>query len=53
MLGRSRKNISMYSAGAIYEYFFFLPIIDYCDTVWNSCGRVNTDRIEKLQRRAS
>ena len=32
---------------------FFLPIIDYCDTVWNCSGKVNSDNIEKLHRRAA
>ena len=49
MLGRTRKNISMHTASTIYKSFI-LPIVDYCDAVWNCCGAVNTDMIEKLQR---
>ena len=52
MLGRIRKNISMHTASTIYKSFT-LPILDYCDAVWNCCGRVNTDKLEKLQRRAA
>ena len=32
---------------------FILPVIDYCDTVWNCCGKVNSDNLEKLHRRAA
>ena len=52
MLGRTRKNISMASANQIYKSFI-VPILDYCDAVWNCCGIVNSDRVEKLQRRAA
>ena len=52
MLGRIRKNINKYTAGTVYTSFV-LPILDNCDTVWSSCGSVNTDKLEKLQRRAA
>ena len=52
MLGRIRKNINMYTAGTVYTSFVLL-ILDYCDTVWSCCGSVNTDKLEKLQRRAA
>ena len=52
MLGRIRKNINMYTAGTVYTSFV-LPILDYCETVWSCCGSVNTDKLEKLQRRAA
>ena len=52
MLGRIRKNINMYTAGTVYTSFV-LPILDYCDTVWSCCGSVNTNKLEKLQRRAA
>ena len=42
----------MYKAGTVYTSFV-LPILDYCDTVWSCCGSVNTDKLEKLQRRAA
>ena len=41
----------MHTASIIYKALI-LPVIDYCDTVWNCCGRTNTDKIKKLQRRA-
>ena len=52
MLGRIRKNINMYTAGTVYTSFV-LPTLDYCDTVWSCCGSVNTDKLEKLQRRTA
>ena len=52
MLGRIKKNINMYTAGTVYTSFV-LPILDYCDTVWSCCGSVNTDKLEKYQRRAA
>ena len=52
MLGRIRKNINMYTAGTVYT-LVVLPVLDYCDTVWSCCGCVNTDKLEKLQRRAA
>lgn len=52
ILGRTRRSISMYTATMIYKSFI-PPVIDYCDTVWNCCGRTNADNIEKLQRRAA
>ena len=52
ILGRTRGSISMHTAGIIYRSFI-LPVLDYCDTVWNCYGRINADNIEKLQRRAA
>ena len=52
ILGSTRRSISMHTAGIIYKSFI-LPVLDYCDTVWNCCGRTNADNIEKLQRRAA
>lgn len=46
------SSISMHTAGIIHRSFI-LPVFDYCDTVWNCCGRTNADSIEKLQRRAA
>ena len=42
----------MYTAGTVYKSFV-LPILDCCDTVWSCCGSFNTDKLEKLQRRAA
>ena len=52
MLNRIRKDVNMNTANIIYKSFI-LPIAEYCDTVWNSCGKVNTNLVEKLQRRAA
>ena len=52
ILGRTRKNLSIETANKVYKTFI-LPIIDYCDTVWNCCGAVNSNKIEKLQRRTA
>ena len=30
-----------------------LPVLDYCDIVFNECGQGNQDELELLQRRAS
>ena len=30
-----------------------LPFLDYCDVVCHECGRGNSDKIERLQRRAA
>ena len=32
---------------------YIIPVLDYCDTVWNCCGTVNSDKLERLQRRAA
>ena len=52
MLGRARKNISMHSANKVYKSYI-IPVLDYGDTVWNCCGTVNSDKLERLQRRAA
>ena len=52
ILGLTRRSIRMHTAGIIYRSFI-LPVLDYCDTVWNCCGRINADNIEKLQKRAA
>ena len=30
-----------------------LSVLDYCDAVWHECGQGNSDKIERLQRRAA
>ena len=52
VLGRARKNISMHSANKVYKSYI-IPVLDYCDTVWNCCGTVNSDKLKRLQRRAA
>ena len=48
ILGRTRGSISMHIAGIIYRSFI-LPVLDYCDTVWNFCGRINAGYIENYR----
>ena len=52
MLSRIRTNVTTDTAHLIYKSFI-LPVIDYSDTVWNCCGKVNSDNLEKLHRRAA
>ena len=53
MLGREGKNIFMHSANIVYKSYI-ISVLDYCDTVWScQCGNVNSDKLEKLQRRAA
>ena len=53
MLGCARlKNTSMHSANRVYKSYI-IPLLDYCDTVWNCCGSVNSDKLERLQRQAA
>ena len=52
MLNRIRTNVTTNTAHLIYKSFI-LPVIDYCDTVWNCCGKVDSENLEKLHRRAA
>ena len=52
MLSRIRNNITVYCANIIYTSFIH-PIFDYCDTIYHCCGEVNSELLEKLQRRAA
>ena len=52
MLGRIRKNLTVHCAITIYVSFI-RPVLDYCDSVYNYCGELNTNSLEKLQRRAA
>ena len=47
-----KEPISIETANKVYKTFIW-PIIDYCDTVWNCCGAISSNKIEKLQRRAA
>ena len=51
MLGRIRKNLNVHCANTIYVSFV-RPVLDYCDFVYNCCGEMNNNSLEKLQRRA-
>ena len=48
ILGCTRGSISMHTAGIIYRSFI-LPVLDYCDTVWNCCRCINTDNVDVQQ----
>ena len=52
MLSRIRNNITVYCANTMYTSFI-RPIFDYWDTIYHCCGEVNTQSLEKLQRRAA
>ena len=52
MLGRVRNQLTANSADTVFKSFI-LPQLDYCDTVWSSCGSTNKRLLDKLQRRAS
>ncbi len=52
MLSRIRCNVTTNTANIIYKSFI-IPVLDYCDTVWNCCGKVNSDLVEELHRRAA
>ena len=52
MLGRIRKNVTVHCANTIYVSFI-RPVSDYCDSVYNCCGEVNTNALEKIERRAA
>ena len=52
MLERIRENLTSVCANSIYTAYI-RRIMDYCDTVWKSCGVGNSSSLERLQRRAS
>ena len=52
MLGRIRNNLTMHCASTIYMSFI-RPVLDYCDSMYNCCGEMNTNSLEKLQRLAA
>ena len=52
MLGRIRHNLTTHCANIVYTSHI-RPILDYCDTVYHCCGELNSNYLEKLQRRAA
>lgn len=52
LIGRFRKSISINVAKQLYNTMI-LPLFDYCDVVWQGCGKVNADALERIQRRAA
>ncbi|KAK2551405.1 RNA-directed DNA polymerase from mobile element jockey, partial [Acropora cervicornis] len=52
MFSRIRPSLTMEAANRLYKAMV-LPVLDYCDAVWHECGQGNSDKIERLQRRAA
>ena len=52
MFSRIRPSLTLEAANRLYKAMV-LPVLDYCDTVWHECGQGNSDKIERLQRRAA
>ena len=52
MLRRLRNDISIHTANIVYKSYI-LPILDYCDTVWNCCNVGDEEKLEKIQRRVA
>jgi hypothetical protein len=51
-LGRIRKDITVAAAAKIYSAVV-LPIMEYCDVVWNSIGTTSGNQLDRAQRRAA
>ena len=49
---RIRPSLTLEAANRLYKAMV-LPVLDYCDAVWHECGQGNSDKIERLQRRAA
>ena len=47
-----RDFLTNSAAERIYKAMI-LPMLDYCDIVWQGCGQGNCDSLERLQRRAA
>ena len=52
MFSRIRPSLTLETANRLYKAMV-LPVLDYCDAVWHECGQGNSDKIERLQRRAA
>ena len=52
MFSRIRPSLTLEAANRLYKAMV-LPVLDYCDAVWHECGQGNSDKIERLQRRAA
>ena len=52
MFSRIRPSLTLETANRPYKAMV-LPVPDYCDAVWHECGQGNSDKIERLQRRAA
>ena len=51
MFSRIRPSLTLEAANRLYKAMV-LPVLDYCDAVWHECGQRNSDKMERLQRRA-
>ena len=49
---RIRPSLTLEAANRLYKAMG-LPVLDYCDAVWYECGQGNSNKIERLQRRAA
>ena len=52
MFSRIRPSLTLEAANRLYKAMV-LPVLDYCDAVWHECGQGNSDKMERLQRRAA
>ena len=52
MFSRIRPSLTLEAANRLSKAMV-LPVLDYCDAVWHECGQGNSDKIERLQRRAA
>ena len=52
MFSSIRHSLTLEAANRLYKAMV-LPVLDYCDVVWHDCGQGNSDKIERLQRRAA
>ena len=52
MFSRIRPSLTLEAENRLYKAIV-LPVQDYCDAVCHECGQGNSDKIERLQRRAA
>ena len=52
LLRRIRNNLTVDSANKVYQSLVF-PVMDYCDVAWSSIGKIESDRLDRAQRRAA
>ena len=52
MFSRIRPLLTLKVANRLYKAMV-LPVLDYCDAVWHECRQGNSEKIERLQRRAA
>ena len=54
-VGHVTEGSEGHSSGGMYYIVYvamILPLFDDCSTVWNRCGKMNSDYLDRLQRRA-